>query len=380
MVSPPHHDSLATLLAGVRRPTLLLDEARARANIRRMAARMREVGVRLRPHFKTHVSATVGEWFRDEGIDGITVTSAEMARYFADAGWRDLTIAIPVNPRQIGELRSLARATELGLLVDDVVTARALARDLGAPARVWLKIDAGYGRAGIPWDAPRRALEVIDELGAGSELEPTGLLAHAGDSYAAASPDDIRAVHARTVERLGRLRGELQRPLQISIGDTPGCTLGEDFDGVDEARPGNFVFHDLMQLELGVCTAEQIAVAVACPVIGRYPARDQLLIHGGAIHFSKDRLAGPDGTDLFGYLARPHEGSFGPPERSVRLTSVSQEHGVLTADGPLPDDLQVGDVALVLPVHSCLTAHQFPGYLTLDGEFVERAPLAEPRV
>jgi D-serine deaminase-like pyridoxal phosphate-dependent protein len=80
-------------------PTLLLDEGRARRNIFRMADKAASNQVRFRPHFKTHQSAAVGEWFRDVGVTAITVSSVEMARYFAAHGWNDITFAFPVNVR-----------------------------------------------------------------------------------------------------------------------------------------------------------------------------------------------------------------------------------------------------------------------------------------
>ena len=53
-------------LAQIEKPTVLLDEARARRNLAVMAAKARRQGVRFRPHFKTHQSAAMGEWFRQE--------------------------------------------------------------------------------------------------------------------------------------------------------------------------------------------------------------------------------------------------------------------------------------------------------------------------
>jgi len=42
------------------------------------------------------------------------------------------------------------------------------------------------------------------------------------------------------------------------------------------------------------------------------------------------------------------------------VTALSQEHGTVTFDEgafPAPGDLAVGDLLLVWPVHSCLTAN-----------------------
>ena len=58
----------------VDKPCLLIDEFIARANIHKMAKKARANKVNFRPHFKTHQSETIGEWFRDEGIKSITVS------------------------------------------------------------------------------------------------------------------------------------------------------------------------------------------------------------------------------------------------------------------------------------------------------------------
>ena len=64
----------------IQKPTLVLNEERARANITRMAEKARANGVRLRPHFKTHQSAAIGDWFEAAGVRCITVSSAPGCR------------------------------------------------------------------------------------------------------------------------------------------------------------------------------------------------------------------------------------------------------------------------------------------------------------
>ena len=93
----------------IEKPTLLLDKARALNNIERMAGKAARSEVRLRAHFKTHQSAEIGQWFRPYGVSTITVSSVDMALYFAEHGWNDITIAFPVNLRQIRTINMLAR-------------------------------------------------------------------------------------------------------------------------------------------------------------------------------------------------------------------------------------------------------------------------------
>jgi len=78
------------ILKKIVKPTLLLDEQRAVQNIERMVEKAGKNGVLLRPHFKTHQSAEIGEWFRSRGVHAITVSSVDMAEYFIDHGWKDI--------------------------------------------------------------------------------------------------------------------------------------------------------------------------------------------------------------------------------------------------------------------------------------------------
>jgi D-serine deaminase-like pyridoxal phosphate-dependent protein len=364
------------LLNTVSRPTLLLDEVRVRRNIGRMMDKTGNAGVRLRPHFKTHQSAAVGEWFREAGVRAITVSSVDMARYFADAGWDDVTLAFPFNPRQKNEIRELARRVEMGLLVDDERAAAVITEQLEAPARVWIKVDTGYGRAGISWNQTDRIARLAAGLVSGQVASFAGLLTHAGHSYAAGSRERILAIHDETVERIGAVRdavvaGGVER-CPVSIGDTPCCSAAATFDGVDEVRPGNFVFYDMTQVELGSCAEQDVAVAVACPVVGVHPDRGRLVLYGGAIHLSKDSLVDADGRRIYGYLALTDEGGWTAADRRCPVISISQEHGAVEAEPADIERFEVGDVALVLPVHSCLTAEMFGEYLTLDGETLGR--------
>ena len=84
-----------TLFDTIKKPTLLLNANQTRKNIQWMVQKAGAEDIRLRPHFKTHQSAVIGEWFREAGVTAITVSSVDMAAYFADHGWKDITIAFP---------------------------------------------------------------------------------------------------------------------------------------------------------------------------------------------------------------------------------------------------------------------------------------------
>jgi D-serine deaminase-like pyridoxal phosphate-dependent protein len=364
----------------VERPTLLVDRRKVERNIERMARRAGEQGVSLRPHFKTHQSAEVGEWFRPYGVTGITVSSVDMAVGFAEAGWRDIVIAFPVNLRQMGTINQLAGQVKLGLLVESAETARRLEQLLTAEVNVWLKIDAGYGRTGIHWTDRDKLLETAKAVADSPHQKLTGILTHSGQTYGADSTDGAQRIFQESVGLMNAVRSLLAEhgfPVMVSVGDTPGCSLAEQFEGVDEIRPGNFVFYDLTQWRLGACDFEDVAVAVACPVVALHPEWGRIIVYGGGVHFSRDALAAPEsllelGSKLvFGLVVTLNEGGWIRPAEESWVVSLSQEHGVVQAGPGLLDSVRVGDVLGVLPVHSCLTADLLRQYLTMEGEVIE---------
>lgn len=366
-------------------PTMLLDEAQTRRNIARMAAKARTSRVRFRPHFKTHQSAQIGDWFRDEGVQAITVSSVRMAEYFAANGWQDITIAFPANVREMAAINRLAAQVRLHLLVESVATVTLLAARLTAPVGVWIEADTGYARSGVRWDDAAALHELAGVIGASNHLSLQGILTHAGQTYGARAPAAIAVLYNETVTRLAHMRAWLSehgwQGLEISIGDTPACSILDDFSAVDEIRPGNFVFYDLMQMQIGACAADEVAMVVACPVVAQYPARCEVILYGGAVHLSKDFLTRPDGTPTFGQLVKLTATGWGAPIEGAWVRSLSQEHGIVRAEpaayattlGPI----QVGDLLGVIPVHSCLTADLLKQYYTLDGALIHMAPIPE---
>lgn len=349
-------------------PVLRLDEARARRNIARMQARARMAGVVLRPHFKTHQSQTVGRWFREAGIDRITVSSLAMAEYFAADGWDDITLAFPFHPGMTQRADVLAKRLRFGIVLADL-DGLGSAR-FAAPVDLWLKMDVGSRRTGFEAEDLPALTKLIEGLDARPELRLRGLLAHAGHSYAARGVESIAAVEVEAMARLQAWRAELSaaagRPLELSVGDTPGCAIGQGFEGASELRPGNFVFFDLSQWQIGSCTVDEIAVAMACPIVARHPRRGRLVVHGGAVHFSKDWME-LDGQRVFGLGVEANDQGWGALRPELRLVALSQEHGQVEAPPGFIEACRPGEVLHFLPVHSCLTADCMGWLQTLKG-------------
>jgi D-serine deaminase-like pyridoxal phosphate-dependent protein len=355
------------------RPTYLISREICESNIRTMASKAERAGVIFRPHFKTHQSLAIGRWFREAGVTRITVSSLGAARYFARDGWNDITVAFPVNLREMSLINDLASRVRIGLLVEDPEVASTLEEQLAFPADTWLKIDTGYHRTGLmPEEMP-----VISRLAAFMErsrlLNLKGLLTHAGHTYQAGSPEKVKEIFFSSAGILNTVKGTLGDDfgkMILSYGDTPSCSLMQSFPGIDEIRPGNFIFYDLMQLNAGSCVAGQIAGIVVCPVVAVHPTRNQVVLYGGAIHLSKEFIE-VNGRRVYGQLVEMDDNGWYDPIPGAYLVSLSQEHGVLEAPDQIIKELRPGKLVGVIPVHACLAANLLQGYQLLGGEIAD---------
>lgn len=357
------------------KPTIIVNKNRVLNNIKRMVEKAQKSGVKFRPHFKTHQSAIIGNWIKEFGIEAIAVSSIDMAEYFAENGWEDITVAFVVNINQIKQINSLAEKIKLGLLVDSFETIDFLKENLKAKVDIWLKIDTGYHRTGIHWDNEPVISNLIRVIKKTDKMNFVGLLTHAGHSYKAKSICEIKEIYEDTIMKLKDLQERLFLQgfsiVKLSIGNTPVCCVVNDFSGVDEIRPGNFVFYDVSQLKLGSCKEEDIAIVVACPIVAKYPERNEIVIYGGSVHLSKEYVLNDDGSKNYGFITLPEEDGWSEKIPNTFLKSLSQEHGIIHAPNDFIKSVKIGEFLYILPIHSCLTANFHKKYLTLDNEMLD---------
>lgn len=337
-------------LSSVVRPTLLIKTERAQDNIKGMIKKAENSQTRFRPHFKTHQSLQVGRLYRELGVNQITVSSVEMAEFFANDGWSDILIAFPVNIRELSNIQELSTKIHVELVVESVEVVEILKQSkVNCP--LWIKVDVGYERTGLKDDAVIKHLanQILE-----ANLPFKGLLTHAGHSYTSSREQKEQILKNAETKLLGLREkfAQMDIPIEVSYGDTPTCSIFDDFSFADELRPGNFVFYDLSQLTYGSCTEEQIAASVLAPVVAVH--EDRIVLYGGGVHFSKDILQ-IDNEQVYGYVVGRNDDLWGPIDTSFKLSSISQEHGIVTGPPEKLSRINIGDLLQILPVHSCMT-------------------------
>ncbi len=371
-------------LDDLRTPALILDRARLARNLAAMSARIRALGVDLRPHLKTAKSVDVARLATEGHSGAITVSTLAEAAHFARAGFSDILYAVGVVPDKLADVAAIqADGARLAVITDSVAVARAIAdHPAGAtrPFSVLIEIDSGAGRAGLAPDDPA-LIEIARILDAAPGAELRGVLTHAGHSYACRGAEAIAAVaedeRRAVVDAAARLRAAGHACPVVSVGSTPTAVFARGLDGVTEARPGVYMFFDLYQVGLGCCAVEDVALTVLASVIGHRRAEGRLLIDAGALALSQDRsTAALDEDQGYGRLfdaagARPLDG--------LRVAAVNQEHGIVAAAAPgdAPGDapaaappfdaLPIGARVRVMPNHACMTAAAYDRYYVVDG-------------
>lgn len=350
-------------------PQLILDKLKCLGNIEKMAHKVSQNHLSFRPHCKTHQSAEVGLWFRDFGVSKITVSSFSMASYFAHAGWKDILVAFPFDPGQIHSLNQLSERVRMSILIDNPDLLPLLSK-IDRQVSFYVDIDTGYGRTGVKSEDTPIVEHIIKQSKLNKKLSFAGFYCHAGHSYKTNDPLIREALHLKAITDLKKLKEQFSTYSPKALyGDTPNCSTQNDFRGIDEITPGNFIFYDLIQHSLGACQMEEIAVAMACPIAGKYPEEKRLLIHGGAVHFSKETLPA-EGKSVFGQMVDGIPPGWESSDHKQYISGISQEHGILEDCGDWMKDKELGDILHFLPVHSCLTANLMREYITTEGQTI----------
>jgi D-serine deaminase-like pyridoxal phosphate-dependent protein len=354
-------------LLDIQTPALVLDERKMMRNIARLDARMKALGVTLRPHMKTAKSVDVARRQLAGGNGPATVSTLREAEVLFAAGVTDILYAVGIAPGKLARVLALrAAGCDLKIILDSVEQAEAVieaARAAQTKIPTLIEIDSDGHRGGVAPDDD--ALLVIGE-GLHAQGMLAGVVTHAGESYNVAG----HAAHVEFAERerqavvtaATRLcEAGLPCPI-VSAGSSPTAHAAQNLAGVTEVRAGVYVFFDLVMAGIGVCDVDDIAISVLTSVIGHQRQRGWILIDAGWMAMSRDRGTAHQSVDQGYGLVCDIDGK---PLPDLIVASANQEHGIVAlrpgSREKLPE-LAVGTRLRILPNHACATAAQFDRY------------------
>jgi len=247
-------------LPSVDTPALLIDLDIVWRNLEGMQKKADKCRVSLRPHIKTHKIRELARLQMGLGAVGVTVAKVSEAEVMAEAGIEDIFIANQVvSEKKLNRLAALSKKVNISVGLDSTQAAENLSAIFAASGltiEYLIEIDSGLNRCGVL--PGRDAVELYEAINGLPSLRFKGIFTHAGQVYGAGSLSEVMEVSrheskvmvetARALEQAGT-SAEI-----VSVGSTPTMKVWEGHEGVNEIRPGNYIFHDAIQLSLGVAT------------------------------------------------------------------------------------------------------------------------------
>ena len=345
-------------------PALVLDAAKVRRNIARMADYTKAIGVANRPHTKTHKSIAIAGLQLAAGAVGLTVAKvgeAEvLALAFADRH-PDILVAYPaVDPARTMRLAALARTATIRVAVDSpeaIAALSAAAREAGTTIGILVDLDVGSGRTGVP--TADRLVALAEAVDRAPGLRLDGIFYYPG--HVTVLPESQAAPLSLVAEKLeGAIRRfdwmGLCRGI-VSGGSTPTAYQSHLIRSGTEIRPGTCVYNDLNIVRGGFGSIDDCAASVVCTVVSD-AVKDQVILDGGSKTLTMDRC-GPAPDSGHGLIVEYSEAFIGKLTEEHAQVDVSR-----CAARP-----RVGERVTVIPNHICpvVNLHDTAWWWEADG-------------
>jgi D-serine deaminase-like pyridoxal phosphate-dependent protein len=348
-------------LEAVETPALVVDLDAFEHNLDLMANAVRGSGLALRPHAKSHKCPDIAKAQVARGAVGICCQKVDEAAAFVAAGIADVLVTNEiVTPSKIARLALLAQSATIGVLVDDarvIADLSAAAVHAGGTVHVYVEIDVGAGRCGVP---PGDAAVAIARAANGAKgLRFRGIHAYQGAAQHLRRPEERRAA----IERASALAGEAKRAIESAGIECPVITgagtgtwqLERDSRVYTELQPGSYVFMDADYARNALAPDEHAfehSLYVLSTVMS-VPARERAVVDAGLKALAVDS---------------------GLPEvhaaRGLRYAKVSDEHGVLEVD-PSQAQPAIGERVWLIPGHCDPTVNLYDWLVGMRGTRVE---------
>jgi D-serine deaminase-like pyridoxal phosphate-dependent protein len=346
-------------------PAVVVDLDVMERNLSRMADYSRTHNLLLRPHTKSHKIPELAKRQVASGATGITVAKVGEAEVMLAAGIDDILIAYPIlGAVKTMRLAEMAERAKISVALDSEEAAReisAAATKLGTTIGILVEMDVGFRRCGLSneTDLVTMAQKISDLPG----LEFKGLMFFPG--HFSVGPEQRATLRAQVNDFLKRSIAAFDRagvPLAIvSGGSTPTAYESGLFHGVNEVRPGMYIFNDRNTVAISAASLSDCALSVVVTVVST-AVSGYAIVDGGSKTFSYDRFQGGDGSG-YGIVKE---------DLTAEVERFSEEHGHLNI-GRSERSYRVGDRLSIIPNHVCTTVNMHDEIYGVRGEQVEDA-------
>ncbi|MGE0851367.1 MAG: DSD1 family PLP-dependent enzyme [Hyphomicrobiaceae bacterium] len=237
-------------LAEVDTPALLVDLDAFERNLDRMAGFVRQAGVRVRPHSKTHKSPDIAARQVARGAVGVCCQKVSEAEVMVAGGVGDVLVSNEVaGAGKLDRLAVLARRAKVAVCTDDagnVAEIEAAAAKAQVRLDVLVEIDVGGRRCGIAPGAAAAAL--AKRIASSPHLRFAGLQAYHGSAQHVRDAAERGAHIARAVAQVKETLAALKAvglEAETIAGAGTGTYEHESASKVyTELQAGSYIFMD----------------------------------------------------------------------------------------------------------------------------------------
>ncbi len=340
-------------------PALIVDLDAFERNLETMAAAADRLGVRLRPHAKTHKSPIIASKQIARGAVGVCCQKVAEAEVLVAGGVTDVLVSNEVvGPFKLERLASLARHARISVCVDHVDNVgqlAAAAERARSRIEVLVEIDVGGRRCGVEPGMP--ALALARAIAASKALTFGGLQAYYGAAQHMRTPAERReAIAAATAATADTIR--------CLAEDGFNCrTVGGAGTGTFEHEGASRVWNEL-QAGSYIFMDADYAKNIPDGDKAVHPFEHALFVLATVIGRSSEMRAVLDA----GHKALSNDSGFptvwGRPE--VNYHRPSDEHGVIEL-GATSWRPVLGEKILLIPGHCDPTVNLYDWYVGVRG-------------
>jgi len=349
-------------------PSLLIDKQILLKNIADMQKKCDAMGIKLRPHTKTHKSPDIAKMQLAAGCSGITVAKAGEAEVMAEHGIKDIFIANEVVGRQkLERLALLSGKVKLSFAVDSIENIHEIDEVFGSAgqrANILIEIETGENRCGVT--SKEYMKELLNAVGGSKNIDLLGVCTHEGFTYKAKSKEHCLELFVecqKSVLEYAAMAKELcKSPMVVSVGATPTAWHATSvLDGITELRPGTYALMDVGQAN-ALNDFSRCAATILLSVISK-PTADRVVCDAGAKGLTMQKR--PEGicrTDGFGSIVGSHGAS---------AAGMYDEHLIIN-DKDLCAALTIGDKIEVIPNHICPVCNLYDELVLVENGKIDR--------
>ena len=341
-------------------PAILIRSQALQHNLNRYQQACDRHHKQLWPMLKTHKSIAIADMQQALGASGFLCGTLDECEALCSHGVRQIMYAYPLAGKiACRRAATLAKSCEFYTRIDTLDSAaqlNAAAQELDVTIKYTIILDCGLHRFGM--DASR-ILPFAQSMKRFTHLEFMGISTHCGHVYAEADAQRVplyaqqerEAIHA-AVDALKEGGFNVR---MVTSGATPTFFGTVDDDVITHFHPGNYVFHDRIQMANHTAGEDDCALVVYATVIS-HPREGLLICDAGAKCLGLDQ--GAHGNSAL----QGHGHVIGHPE--LLVTSLSEEVGKITISGAT--DVKVGDRIMIIPNHACSSANLTDYYIAVD--------------